>query len=482
MSRQQRLIRVGVVLVAGCALVAGVSATMAQGSQKYNVLFIAADDLNTSLGCYGWPVVKTPNIDRLAQSGVRFEHAYCQYPLCNPSRASLMTGLRPDTVKVHDNGTHFRNVIPDVVTLPQLFKNNGYFSARVGKIYHYGVPFQIGTSGLDDPPSWDKFVNPRGRDKDEEDKLVRYTPQIQLGAALSWLAADGSDDEQTDGKVAAEAIRLIEENKDRPFFIAAGFYRPHVPNIAPKKYFDLHPLDMIKLPYEPANHLANVPPLALTVRPPNYDLESEKLRLFIRAYLSTVSFMDAQVGRLLETLDRLKLRDKTIIVFFGDNGWLLGQHGQWQKQSLFEESARVPLIISAPPAKGNGKAAARCVELLDMYPTLADLCGLPAPSRLEGASLRPLMNDPAAAWDRPAITQVRRQRGDKGVMGYHLATDRWRYTEWDDGRQGVQLYDHENDPNEYRNLADDPAQGRTIADLKALLGRYRPTSRPTKAE
>ncbi len=478
MQTQLRALPIGFAL----AVVVSLFPTLARAQQrpKYNVLFIASDDLNTALGCYGHPLSKTPNIDRLAAGGVRFEHAYCQFPLCNPSRASLMTGLRPDTTKVLDNGRHFRQTIPDLVTLPQLFKNNGCFTARVGKIFHYGVPWDIGNSGLDDPPSWDVFVNPRGRDRDEQDKVINYTPKIQLGAALAWMSCEGMDEEQTDGKVATEVIRLLEEHKDKPFFIAAGFYRPHVPCVATEKYFDLFHSNAITLPDQPAGHLDNVPPLAFTTKPPNYGLEPQPLRTFLRSYLASISFMDAQVGRLLAALQRLNLADKTVVVFFGDNGWLLGQHGQWQKQSLFEESARVPLIISVPGGRNAGKTTSRTAELVDIYPTLADLCGLTAPASLEGESLRPLIEDPNASWDHPAFTQVARgAQAGRRVMGRRIATERWRYTEWDDGRLGTQLYDHDQDPNEYRNLAADPAHAATVAEMKRLLRSVRPAgSRP----
>ena len=451
-----------------CALAATTFAADTTAPKKYNVLFIAADDLNTSLGCYGHPLVQSPNIDRLAARGVRFARAYCQYPLCNPSRSSLLSGLRPDTTRIFENRTPIRKAFPDIVTLPQLFKNNGYFSARVGKLYHYGVPGEIGTSGLDDAPSWNHFVNPRGRDKDDEADVINFTPNRGLGASLSWMEAKGTDQEQTDGKVAAETIRLLEEHKGKPFFIAAGFYRPHVPDIATKSYFDLYPLEKVRLPNEPAGHIANIPPVALTCIPFNYGLEEEKLRLFKRAYFASVSFMDAQVGRVLEALDRLGLADNTIIVFWGDHGWSLGEHGQWQKRLLFEAVARVPLIIALPKARVKGTCL-RTVEFVDVYPTLADLCGLKPPANLDGSSVRPLLEDPRARWDKPAVTQVLRGEGGQRIMGYSVRAERWRYTEWDGGRSGVELYDHDNDPHEWNNLANEKKFAKAITELKEVI-------------
>lgn len=439
--------------------------------QRPNVLLIMADDLNNDLGTYGHPIVRTPNIDRLASRGLRFDRAYNQFPLCNPSRASLMTGLRPDTIRIYELQTQFRANVPDVVTLPQMFRRNGYYAARVGKIYHYGVPGQIGTSGLDDPPSWDAVVNPKGIDKDEEPLLTNFTPSRGLGSALAFYVSPSSDEEQTDGKVAAETIALLEANRNRPFFIAAGFYRPHCPFIAPKQYFDRYPLERIPVPKVSAEAMAKVPAAALFTRPLNWDIAEDGQRQSIRAYYASIAFLDANVGRLLSALERLKLTDNTIVVFMSDHGYNLGEHGQWMKQSLFERSARSPLIIAGPGVSTRGGASPRVVEYLDLYPTLAELTGLQPPSNLEGRSLAPLVKKPDAQWDHPAFTQVRRGAAPKFFMGYSVRTERWRYTEWDGGTQGAELYDEKNDPAELENLAEDPAHKAVVSELKRLLQR-----------
>lgn len=464
--------------------------TFAQSTPpKLNVLYIVSDDLNNSLSCYGHQIVKSPRIDELASRGTRFDRAYCQYPLCNPSRSSFLTGLRPDQTTVLDNGKQFREVIPDVVTLPQLFQKAGYFVARVGKLYHYGVPTQIGTDGLDDPPSWMTKLNPRGRDKDDEPKIFTLTPG-QFGGTPSWLAADGEDKEQTDAIGAEMAIKLLEENKDKPFFLACGFFRPHTPYVAPKKYFAMYPPEKAGVVETPPGDLDDIPTPALTSR--RTDMDERLQREGRQAYFASITFMDQQVGKLLDALDRLKLRDKTVVVFHSDHGYHLGEHGGlWQKQSVFEESARVPLIISAPGQKASGKGTVALAELVDVYPTIAELCGLKGPSNLAGKSLVPQMNDPTAAGKGFALTQVRRGGGGGGKAkanaenpkatakqkskagpafpGYSLRTDRYRYTEWDGGKQGLELYDHQQDPQEFTNLAKDPKHAETVKQLSAKL-------------
>ncbi len=443
-------------------------ARSAQG-RRPNVLLIMADDLNNDLGTYGHPLVESPNLDRLAARGMRFDRAYTQFPLCSPSRVSLLTGLRPDTTRVHDLQTDFRKVLPEVVTLPQMFRRNGYFAARVGKIYHYGNPGQIGTSGLDDPSSWDVFVNPRGIDKDEEGQLTNLTPTRQLGSALAYFASPAADEEHTDGKVAAETIALLEKNKDRPFFIGAGFYRPHCPFIAPRKYFDLYPLDRIPAPASSLE--SGAPPAAWFTTPPHWGLSAQGQRESIRAYYASISFLDANVGRILDALDRLRLTEHTIVVFLSDHGYQLGEHGQWMKSTLFERSARAPLILAGPGISSKGRSTSRVVEFLDLYPTLADLAGVRATQGLHGRSLTRLLKNPEAKWDHPALTQVRRDSGASAYMGYSIRTERWRYTEWDKGKRGEELYNEVDDPHESNNLAADPKHQRVVVEMQRLLRR-----------
>lgn len=447
---------------------------------KWNVLFLVADDLNCDLGCYGAAEMRTPNIDRLAARGVRFDRAYCQYPLCSPSRASFLTGRRPNATGVlllptkrEPVSPHFRQTIPETVTLPQLFKQHGWFSARVGKMYHYAVPREIGTGGLDDPLSWTLAVNPRGRDCDEEDRIVRMHPG-SLGDTVSWLAAEGTDTEQTDGVGATEAIELLEkfQREHRPFFLGVGFYRPHTPYVAPKKWFELYPARGIELPKLSADDRTRTPAPAYASARKGQDEATDELRRdAIQAYHAATSFVDAQVGRVIDALDRLGLRENTIVVFTSDHGYHLGDHGLWQKYSLFERSARVPLIIAVPKAKKPGGVARGLVEMVDLYPTLASLCGLAAPDYLEGADLRPMLEDPTATVKDAAFSQIKRGNVD----GYSIRTDRWRYIEWSvDGRESAALFDETDDPAESRNLVHDPAQAKTIEQLHERLQLIRP--------
>jgi iduronate 2-sulfatase len=456
----------------------GLALPSVHAAKRPNVLFIAVDDLANSLRCYGDLLAKTPNIDRLAATGVRFDRAYNQIPLCNPTRASVMTGLRPDIIKVYDLDRHFRAEVPDAVTLSQSFMKQGWFAARVGKIYHYNVPASIGTDGFDDPLSWQQTVNPKGRDKTDEHLVFNAEPHRKISGALSWLAADGADTEQTDGMIATEAIRLMEQKQGEPFFLGVGFFRPHTPYVAPKKYFDMYPLESIRLPYAPAGDRDDIPTAAFAHNcpVPNYSLDELTLRKAVQAYYACVSFVDAQVGRLLAALERLKIAGNTIVVFWSDHGYHLGEHdGVWQKRTLFEQCARTPLIIRAPGIAGNGQSSPRIVEFVDIYPTLIDLAGIKGPKRLSGQSLRPLLEDPIAHWDSHAITQVMRPQDNRlsePVMGCSIRTERWRYSEWGEGRHGVELYDHHSDPMEFHNLAIRPDK-----DARAVIDRLRPLLR-----
>lgn len=450
----------------------------AQGGKKRNVLFIIADDLNTALGCYGHPLAKTPNIDRIAARGLRFDRAYCQFPLCNPSRASMLTGLLPEATEIYTNGPHFRDRFPNIVTLPQAFKNAGYFTARVGKLYHYGVPGQIGEDGLDDPASWDTVVNPRGRDKAEEDKVFSLIPG-RYGGTLSWMAADGTDEEQTDGIGATAAIKLMEEHRDEPFFLAMGFYRPHTPFVAPKKYFDLYPTSEIEAP--PIQRPREPEAAFWRAKPEQDKMTDAQRKEAIQAYLASITFMDAQVGRLLDALEGLGLEDDTIIVFTSDHGYHLGEHGLWQKRSLFEQAAQAPLIISAPDMKTSGESTKAPTELIDLYPTLTDLCGLPKPDHGSGVSLAPLMERADAKTRPAALTQEYRRRGrnrDREFAGYSIRTEEWRYTVWDDGKEGIEMYNHTSDPEEMNNRADDQDCFGERQRLKRLLEERVALARP----
>jgi uncharacterized sulfatase len=438
---------------------------------RRNVLFIAADDLGNVLGRTRLAGLATPNLDRLAARGVFFERAYCQIPLCNPSRASVLTGLRPDTTSVFDLERHFRAQLPHVVTLPQLFRQHGAASARVGKLFHYGVPGDIGTDGLDDPPSWDRVVNPKGRDRTGEALITNPTPTRPISAALSWLAADGTDEEQTDGLIASEGVRLLERMQDSPFFVGVGFFRPHTPYVAPKRYFAANPLAQVHLPSGPANDRDDLPAAAIphNIPLPHYGLPEPTLREALQAYRASVSFMDGQLGRVLDALDRLQLWERTIVVFWSDHGYHLGEHGLWQKRTLFDESARAPLIIAAPGTKGRGQATRAVVEFVDIYPTVAELAGLKPPRGLGGRSLRPLLDRPDRNWDHAAFTQILRPGKDEPVMGRAITTDRWRYIEWDEGRAGRELYDHTADPREFSNLANDPQHAPLLRKLRRQL-------------
>lgn len=438
----------------------------AHAEKTPNVLFIICDDLNCDLGTYGHPQVKTPNIDKLAARGTTFLNAHCQYALCGPSRASFMTGLYPDQTLVRRNAIYIREHIPEVKTMSQMFRDAGHFATRIGKIYHYNVPKNMGTSGHDDPYSWNYTINPRGRDVEEEDKIFSLKPG-SFGATLSWLAAEGTDGEQTDGIIATEAIEQLERyaEEERAFFLAVGLFRPHTPFVAPKKYFDLYPLDTIEVPTVPEDYDATLPAPAVKSirrRKEEVNLSTEHAKKAIQSYYATISFADAQIGRILDSLDATGLADNTIVVFTSDHGYHMGEHGHWQKTTLFENGTRVPLVIAAPDQKAKGMETDAFAEMVDFYPTLAELSGLTPPEYVSGISLAAVLDDPEASPRKSALSQYQN--------GYSIRTDRYRYTEWgEEGSEGSELYDHSSDPAEMKNLANDASQKDVIATLKKQL-------------
>ncbi len=438
--------------------------------KKLNVLFLICDDLNNDLACYGDPQVKSPNIDRLAKRGVLFERAYCQYSLCGPSRASFMTGLYPDQNLIRRNAIHIREHVPTVQTMSEMFRAGGWFASRIGKIYHYNVPKHIGTGGHDDPYSWNQTFNPRGRDVDDEDLIFSLRPG-SFGGTMSWLAAEGKDEEQTDGIAASEAVRQLKAfaKTEKPFYLAVGLYRPHTPYVAPKKYFDIYPVDKITVPTEPEGYLDTLPAAArksIRRKKDQIDLPDEVARKAIQAYHASITFADAQVGRVLDALDETGLAENTVVLFTSDHGYHMGEHGHWQKTTLFENAARVPLIMAGPgiPAGSVGKSTKALAEMVDFYPTLAEWCGLKAPTYVSGVSLMPVLKNPAT--DKPPRSGAFTQYAD----GYSLRTDRYRYTEWGkDGKGGNELYDHESDPAEMKNLAGKVEQAGVVGVLSKQL-------------
>jgi uncharacterized sulfatase len=419
----------------------------AAGAQRPNVLLIVADDLCDALGCYGNQAVKTPNLDRFATRAVRFDHAYVQYPVCNPSRSSFLTGLRPDQTGVTDNETLLRDRRPDVVTWPQLLKEQGWHTAAFGKIFHLGGgrDAELRARFVDLPGSWhtaEQF------EPGEAGKRRLAGRNLTDGALkwCTWAAADGGDDDQPDGLNARAAIARIEELGERPWFIGVGFHKPHDPFIAPQRYFDLYPPETLRLHVDPPG---TTPAPSLAIPPAMAGVfakftDRERLE-FLRAYYAGTSFMDAQAGRVFDALDRLKLWERTLVIFVGDNGYHLGQRGWWNKNTLFEHSCRVPLIIAAPGVQPG--VARGLVELVDLFPTVAGFCNVDPPAGLVGHSLRPLLDDPSRPGKPAAFTMITRGPQQPGAS---IRTRRWRYTEWSDGAK--ELYDHDADPGETHNV------------------------------
>lgn len=455
-------------------LVTGCLGTTARVLARPNVLFIAVDDLRVELGCYGNNHVITPNIDRLAKQGTLFERAYCQQTVCNPSRASVMTGLRPDTLEVWDLYTHFRQNIPDVVTLPQVFMRNGYHTQCVGKIFHNWR--QDDWKG--DRVSWSvpEFLhyNTHGNDRPQIEEPL--PPNLASGAG-GIECRDVPDEAYYDGRVAQKAVDVLHELKkdQEPFFLAVGFWKPHTPFNAPKKYWDWYDRKTVPVPVNLVPPTA-VPEIALTSSRYKGRTRPEELREMHHGHLAAISYLDTQIGKVLDALDQLEMRDNTIIVFWSDHGLHLGEHGLTRKTTAFELDAAVPLIIATPDHR-KGQRVNTLVELLDLYPTLTDLCGLESPFNLEGQSLVPLLKDPTRHHKSAALTQTPRPNYPKGErpvhMGYSLRTDRFRYTEWrnfdTDEIVARELYDHANDPAETVNVASFPLFQEMIDELAIQL-------------
>ncbi len=460
-------------LVTACCLLL---ITSSASADRPSVLFIAVDDLRSELGCCGSPWVQSPSIDRLAAEGTLFERAYCQQTVCNPSRASLLTGLRPDTLRVWDLPTHFRQHTPDAVTLPQLFMNNGYHAQCVGKIFHNWR--QDDWKG--DPTSWSVpsvlHYNSHGRD----------TPQVtgelppNLASGINGTECrDVPDNAYYDGRVAETAVRTLRQltQTDKPFFLAVGFWKPHTPFNAPKKYWDLYQRDQVPIPAR-VKPPENIPEVALTSARYEGGPASAELREMHHGHLAAISYLDAQVGRVLDALNSSGLRDNTSVVFWSDHGLHIGEHGLTRKTTAFELDARVPLIVSAPGYPAGQKTHA-LVELLDLYPTLADLCQLTPPTELEGTSLKPLLNDPSASVHTAALTQTPRPNYLRGrlpeSMGYSIRLEDFRYTEWRRFETGEviarELYDHRHDPGETLNTANQPEYASVVREAADELRR-----------
>lgn len=426
---------------------------------KPDVLFIAVDDLNTWIGALkGHPDVQTPHIDRLARRGMLFTRAYCSAPSCNPSRASLLTGVRPSTSGVYENDNPWRPVLPNVVTLPQHFKANGYDVVGAGKIFH---------NSYNDPASWDRHLPPQ-RGKNPPQKSINGL----ASGHFDWGPIPGARDaDMGDYKVVSWAVERLNERGNKPLFLAVGMTRPHLPWYVPPAYFDQYPLEKITLPPVNNDDLGDIPAEGKRLATRSGDhakvVKAGAWKKAVQAYLASISFMDAQIGRLLEGLDKSGRAKNTIVMFWGDHGWSLGEKEHWRKFALWEEPTRVPLIIAAPGVTQAGATCARTVSLMDLYPTLIELCGLPNKAGIEALSIAPLLKNPTLAWEHPAVTTY--------LKGNHaVRSERWRYIRYHDG--GEELYDHNADPRESKNLA---GEGQ-FASVKKELARFLPkTDAPT---
>ncbi len=417
--------------------------------KKPNVIFIAIDDLNHWVGYFGRnPQTITPNIDRLASHGTRFTHSYCAAPVCNPSRAALLTGVRPFTSGVYENNDDWRQVISEELPLTTTFRKAGYTVKGAGKIYHGSYPRRS---------EWDDYLANEGSEP---------KPKGDTGVGgIKFAPLDCRDDELHDWKIVQYGIDELKKPHDRPFFLAIGLHKPHMPWNVPRKYYDMHPLADIKLPPTQPGDLSDVPSAGIAMARPDGDhreiLESGRWKDAIQGYLAAISYCDAMIGRLIDAYDHSAERDNTIIVFWGDHGWHLGEKQHWRKFALWEESTRAPLIWVAPGVTKPNTVCDRTVDFMSIYPTLTDLCGLATPKHIEGRSIRSLLENPESKWDSPAVTTYR--------FGNHaIRTERWRYIRYNNGDE--ELYDEAADPYEWTNLALDP----NYADAKEALKQHLP--------
>jgi len=438
-----------------------------------DVIFIAIEDIAPLFGCYGHPVVKTPNIDALAGRGVLFKKAYCQVPVCNPSRACVSTGLRPETTGVFGNSTDWRKRIPQgMLTLPEFFRDSGYETVICGKIHHH--PRYFADADEQAQKREDRMWHKKLKATSKWNMRPPLTPKAPrpdwleedhyIARSLKWGPSGLKDAEQRDGAIAHAVAEELKEKHDKPLYMAVGLHATHYDLRAPDKYFDMYPPNKITLPNNPPNDLDDVPHKysAFNTTDDKWLNEKEKRRV-IAAYYACISYIDACVGVITDALKQTGRQDNTIICLWGDHGMHLGEHFLWRKLTLFENAARVPFIIVAP---GQAKSSVLCnrpVELIDVYPTLADLCGLKASERLEAVSMKPLLEDPARPWKKAAFTS-------QSSNNRSLRTKRWRYTEWG-GPENAELYDHENDPGEFTNLARNPKYAATVAELSKLLNK-----------
>lgn len=421
-----------------CCFAGSTIAPAAVQGDSPNVLFIAVDDLNDWIGCLGGnPDCRSPNIDRLAARGVLFSRSYCAAPACNPSRAALMTGVRPWTSGVYVNPQPWRPAMPDVVTLPQHMTKNGYHSLGSGKIYH---------GRYEDDASWENYLKRTGDPKPTEAVLKSKTSR---SGGIVWGELEATDEQMNDYAMVTHAVEYLGKKHDRPFFLACGIFRPHMPWQVPKKYYDMFPRDGLTLPKVLESDLDDIPPAGVKMAKPQGDhgtmLKTGNWRYAVQAYLASIAFADVQVGRLLDALEASEYADNTIVILWGDHGWHLGEKHHWRKFSLWEEATRAPLMIAAPGVTKPNSICERTVDFMDIYPTLCELTGVTPPDHLEGDSLVSLLRNPNAEWNRPARTS-------HGYRNHAVRSERFRYIRYENGDE--ELYDHDNDPMEWTNLAD----------------------------